>query len=107
MTTNEIREILTNKNITTRNVTVQELFLLKVILSKNLRESNIYNGSAKIDKEINLKFIKMSTNQWKSRECVSFNKDGFIGFAGWSGSENLEPILKSVLEWSEQIRTNK
>lgn len=107
MTTNEIRGILANKNITSKNVTVEELFLLKDILSKNLRESSIYDGSARIDKVANLKFIKMSTNQWKARECISFNKDGFIGFAGWASSQNLQPILKSVLEWIEQIRIKK
>ena len=33
------------------------------------------------------------------RECVSFNRDGFIGFCGEFDDHNAEPILSTFAEW--------
>jgi len=32
---------------------------------------------------------------FKEREAISFNQDGFIGFAGWADSTNVVPFLKA------------
>lgn len=36
---------------------------------------------------------------FKRREAISFNSDGFIGFAGWADSRNVQPFLKVFKEW--------
>ena len=33
------------------------------------------------------------------RECVSFNRDGFIGFCGDFDDRNAEPILMTFIKW--------
>jgi len=36
---------------------------------------------------------------FKKRECISFNRDGFIGFAGEMDSKNVQPILRAFDRW--------
>ena len=48
-----------------------------------------------------------STDQWEGREAVSFNRDGFIGFAGWADSSNVRPILDGVEKWLDFLATEK
>ncbi|WP_406871590.1 hypothetical protein WHT83_14820 [Aminobacter sp. P9b] len=33
------------------------------------------------------------------REAVTFNSDGFIGFAGWADEVNVQPILRAFIAW--------
>ena len=44
-------------------------------------------------------FMECCTDQWECREAVSFNHDGFVGFAGWADNRNIRPILDGVEEW--------
>lgn len=97
---NRTRVLLNSMNITTENVTVGVVNDLVDVLNKHLKVSGIYSGTAKIDKVKNFKFLTMSTEDWKGREAVSFNSDGFIGFCGWAGSKNTEVILTAVEEWA-------
>lgn len=96
----KVREILKLKNITSENITIEMVEKLKDILNKHLEISGIYKGTARIDKLKNHKYLTMSTNQWRGREAVSFNSDGFIGFCGWADSKNTEVILNAVIEWA-------
>lgn len=36
---------------------------------------------------------------FKDREAVTFNDNGFIGFAGWADEENVQPILSAFIDW--------
>ncbi|UTS79619.1 hypothetical protein [Phaeobacter piscinae] len=35
------------------------------------------------------------------REAVTFNADGFVGFAGWADDTNVQPVLRGFLQWVE------
>jgi len=43
--------------------------------------------------------IKCKAFYFDDRECISFNPDGFIGFAGWASDGNVQPILEGFIEW--------
>ncbi|MFV1484541.1 MULTISPECIES: hypothetical protein [unclassified Phaeobacter] len=38
---------------------------------------------------------------FEGREAVTFNSDGFVGFAGWADDANVQPILRGFLQWVE------
>lgn len=102
MDRDETRVVLAKAGITTDNVTDAELKRLRLIISKHLKASGFYKGSASLTRaKMNLKFIEMKTNQWDRREAVSFNSDGFIGVAGWADSTNVKPLLAALFEWSQ------
>ncbi len=101
MTRDSVREVLAKAGIKTESVTNGELKRLRRIISKHLRRSGIYHGTARLARaRKDLKFICMKTEQWDSREAVSFNRDGFIGIAGWADDGNVKPLLNALVEWA-------
>lgn len=40
-------------------------------------------------------------------ECISFNADGWIGFAGWADQGNTNPILRAFIEWCDALAATK
>jgi len=37
------------------------------------------------------------------RECISFNQDGFIGFAGWADDKNVKPFINAFIRWLDEF----
>lgn len=101
MSRDQVRELLAKNGVECSSVPDHELKRLRLIISKYLRQSGIYNGTARLAKaKKDLKFIEMKTELWERREAVSFNRDGFIGVAGWADKNNVKPILDALVEWS-------
>lgn len=96
-----VLEGLKNAGIRCETVTDDELKRLRKIISKNLRRSGIYQGTARLARaKKNLKFIEIKTELWGRREAVSFNQDGFIRIADWADDSNVQPVLSALIEWS-------
>lgn len=38
-----------------------------------------------------------------NREAISFNSDGFIGFAGWADNTNVQPFLRAFNNWVNEL----
>lgn len=104
---NYVRHLLSELNITTENVSIEQLKDLRWRLAQELKNSGIYDGSAEVNHGSNLKFITMRTNRWEAREAVSFNRDGFIGFAGWADNENVQPILRATAQWASDVKESE
>lgn len=46
-------------------------------------------------------FCRVKWDDGGRREAVSFNQDGFIGFAGWASTENAQPFYRGFMRWLE------
>lgn len=46
-------------------------------------------------------YLRMDGAYFKKRECISFNTDGFIGFAGWASDGNVQPVLRAFIRWCD------
>lgn len=46
--------------------------------------------------------IKCNGVHFTSREAITFNRDGFIGFAGWADSGNVRPVIEAFLRWLDE-----
>lgn len=44
-------------------------------------------------------FLYVNAHYFTRRECISFNKGGFIGFCGWASDKNRAPIVKAFVRW--------
>ena len=44
-------------------------------------------------------FLRVSGFYFSGREAISFNEDGFIGFAGWADDTNVQPFLRAFHKW--------
>ena len=83
---------------------------------KNHRFTMKVRGFRMVDVEYNLDgslvkcyltvkgMIENESNHFNRREAISFNPDGFIGFAGWSDSTNIQPFLRAFDKWINTIK---
>lgn len=103
MNRDEVREYLSRQGITVNGITKEQVLSLRRLLNKHLKASGVYRGTARLRRiGSNYKYLTMKTEEWENREAVSFNSDGFIGFAGWADNRNIRPILDAVVEWAEK-----
>jgi hypothetical protein len=47
--------------------------------------------------------IRYKGSYFDNREAVSFNKDGFIGFAGWADDRNVQPVSEGFAKWVKEV----
>jgi len=68
-----------------------------------------YHGRWKMSRKIVVKhdthgrmkeaYLRCIIQPGSERECISFNRDGFIGFCGDFDDKNAEPILMAFIKW--------
>lgn len=52
-------------------------------------------------------YLFMNSHYFTQRECISFNKDGFIGFCGWADIGNSNPVKRAFLRWCDILKDQK
>lgn len=61
-----------------------------------------YQPEVRLSKDrpgIEAAFIFVSSNYFSGREAISFNEDGFIGFAGWASGTTIKPFIRAFYRW--------
>lgn len=114
-TNEEARQYFTGKGLTYADVTEGDILTLVMLLNKHIKaavknketSTDTITLSSKIDIKkktngtIETCFLYVNSHYFTRRECISFNVDGFIGFAGWADQGNTNPILRAFLEWCD------
>lgn len=115
--TNEAREYFKSKGLSYADITEGELLLLVMLLNKEIKASNKDNETSVptmyLSERMDIKkrsngsiiccFLYMNSHYFTQREAISFNRDGFIGFAGWADQGNTNPLLRAFLKWCDMI----
>lgn len=52
-------------------------------------------------------FIVVTCDNYSKRSGISFNSDGWIGFAGWSDSDNVRPFIDAFEIWVDKLKRQK
>lgn len=105
------------KGLTYDDITAGDICTLVMILNKNIKKScknhNMSVDSMHMSEKILSKYrsngkliecyLFINSHYFTRRECISFNKDGFIGFCGWAGGNNQTPIIDSFMEWVDSL----
>ncbi len=100
MTRGEARQALRRAGVGPGPVDEDDIKKLRKIISRRIRQPEYYRGTARLARpRANPNFIEIKTDQWKRREAVSFNSDGFVGIAGWASDKNAKPIVDALIEW--------
>ena len=119
--TNEARGYFSNCGLTYRGINDGDILSLVLMLNQELKKANknreTSTGSMRLSEKIRIKkrpdgsiitcFLYMNSHYFTRRECISFNADGFIGFAGWADQGNTNPILRAFLRWCDSIKEAK
>lgn len=113
----EARAYFKNKGLTYDSITEGDILILSMMIEKELKKSN-KNGETSVEtmtlsKKIDLKkksnghitscFLYLNSHYFERREAISFNQDGFIGFAGWADQGNTNPLLRAFLSWCNYL----
>ncbi|PZL78220.1 hypothetical protein CI088_00160 [Enterococcus plantarum] len=120
MTTEEARQYFKDCGLSYADIKEPDFWLLVAMVSKELSEfvfsSHAYEdkGNMTINKKtlkftftkkgLKNAFIEVDGPYFKGREAISFNRDGFIGFAGWAGGNNADPFIKGFVKWCDMIK---
>ena len=67
-----------------------------------LRLSKVSHVKKNTNGSIKECYLYCNGTYFKKREAISFNRDGFIGFAGWASSGNSEPFTEAFKHWIDQ-----
>lgn len=59
------------------------------------------------DRGIEEAYLTVSGTWFQTREAISFNKNGFIGFAGWADDNNLKPFIVAFAKWVKWLAKSK
>lgn len=111
------RECFKSKGLSYKDITSGDICVLVMLLNKRIKNAckngEMSTHSMSMSEKIKSKYktngqliecyLYMNSHYFTRRECISFNKDGFIGFAGWADDENIKPIVDAFVEWCETI----
>jgi hypothetical protein len=73
-----------------------------MVLSKKEYKSNLPQFNPRVG--LLEAYIQVDGRYFKNREAISFNNDGFIGFAGWSDKYNVQPFILAFIRWCDIIK---
>ena len=112
MTRDQARELFEKSPLTYADLTRKNLQRLRNLINQEMKASDCLNGSFRCKQR---PFIqdggpdRFYAGVWcnafyfEDREAISFNPDGFVGFAGWAGSENAQPIVDGFVLWVKEL----
>lgn len=120
-TNDEARDYFANKGLSYNDITEGYIAALIIFLDQELKKGN-RSGECSVNtmhmsKKIRMKkrsngsiiycYLYQNSHYFTQRECISFNQNGFIGFAGWADDPNLNPIKRAFMKWCDMISSNK
>ncbi|MBD9539963.1 hypothetical protein IB276_10920 [Ensifer sp. ENS04] len=117
MTRDEARAAWAAAGLTYADLTLGRLQDLRDLIGAEMKVSGLfvpsnrtggtYRMHSKIDAGIGLDGwragLQCRAYYFKNREAVTFNGNGFIGFAGWSDETNVQPILSGFMKWLDAL----
>lgn len=113
----EARQYFAEKGLTYADITSGEIGVLLVLLNKHLKIANKIGvtsvNTMRMSEKIDCKYksngtlsegyLYVNSHYFTRREAISFNKDGFIGFAGWADGGNTSVFVEAFKEWCDTI----
>ncbi|MET4160535.1 hypothetical protein ABIE61_000349 [Marinobacterium sp. MBR-111] len=110
MTRDEARTAFDKAGLKYADLTRNNLQQLRNLINQEMVESSLIRDSLRCKQRPIFKpdnkrgiwaTIRCKAFYFDDREAVSFNPDGFIGFAGWADERNVQPILNGFCKWVE------
>lgn len=111
-TNEDARQYFVDCGLTYDKLCGNEMILLKWFLAEELKGCDYEGLKMKLSNKEIIKendgklveaYFEVDGPYFKKREAISFNKDGFIGFAGWASSNNSIPFLEAFTKWCDKI----
>lgn len=120
-TNGEARQYFRDKGLSYHDIAEGDILSLLMLLNREIKKSNKAGETSvstmHMSSKINMKkrtngtiikcFLYINSHYFTRREAISFNEDGFIGFAGWADQANTNPLLRAFLRWCDDLAEAK
>lgn len=120
-TNGEARQYFRDKGLSYHDITEGDILSLLMLLNREIKKSNKAGETSAstmhMSSKIGIKkrtngtiikcFLYVNSHYFTRREAISFNEDGFIGFAGWADQGNTNPLLRAFLRWCDDLAEAK
>lgn len=111
MTRNDARKLWAASGLTYGVLTGANVARLRNKINAEMRTSGLIRGSYRAGRARvwstlgdTTADIRCAAFYFKDRQAVTFERDGFVGFAGWADDENVQPILRAFVEWVAELQ---
>jgi hypothetical protein len=81
--------------------TEDQVEILRGLVAREFINSQLMRDSLRVSKHTKWG-IRCKAFYFKDREAITFNEEGFVGFAGWADDGNVQPILRACVKWVEE-----
>lgn len=120
-TNEEARQYFRDKGLSYHDITEGDVLSLLMLLNLEIKKSNKAGETSDSTMHMSIKiymkkrtngtiikcFLYINSHYFTQREAISFNEDGFIGFAGWADQGNTNPLLRAFLRWCDDLAAAK
>jgi hypothetical protein len=107
MTRDEARAMFKGANLDYSALTPGNVQRLRTLINQRMKSSGLIKDSFRCRQRAVAREgyaeIRCKSFYFDSREALTFNPDGFIGFAGWADDNNVQPILAGFAEWVKEV----
>lgn len=116
-TNDHARSYFREKGLGYDNINDGDILVLVMMCQQELKKScktgETSTSTMRLSEKIDMKrktngaivscFLYMNSHYFTRREAISFNENGFIGFAGWADQGNVNPLLRAFLHWCDYL----
>lgn len=102
----EARDVFARSGMTYASLTAPLLRDLRKRMDLRMKAAGLIKGTFRMRRSCIFKpgarffaGLLCKSYYFDDREAVSFNPDGFIGFAGWADDQNIQPIVMGFKDW--------
>lgn len=109
LTRNDAREVWRETGLQVSDLTSGDLAALRRSLDLEMRRSGLIRGSFRMDGRTRTRRetgrvifaeLRCRSCYFEGRQAVTFERDGFVGFAGWADDVNIQPVLRAFITWA-------
>ncbi|MBP2663774.1 MAG: hypothetical protein H6Q71_1722 [Firmicutes bacterium] len=115
MNNDEARQYFKDKGLTYSVLNTQTVKLLKNLVQKEIdklkNEKNdccliSINRLRPVNSQLSNGWVELTVkgDYFDNREAITFNRDGFIGFAGWASTKNCQPFIDGFIKWCDEVK---
>ncbi|MBF8720226.1 hypothetical protein [Pseudomonas guariconensis] len=103
----QARELFAKSGLTYRVLSPESMRSLRAKINERMIASGLMKGALRCRQRATIRDgyaeIRCKASYFDNREAITFNTDGFIGFAGWADNDNVQPILQGFTDWVKEM----
>ncbi len=108
ITREQARAAYEGSGLAEKPLTFERLTSLRGFINKEMLAAALMERTCHMKHPAEMRMLRSDTAElrcrsyyFEDREAVTFNSNGFVGFAGWADEKNVQPILRGFMAWIE------